>query len=378
MEKIFVIISLEGVNERIRSYIDKGYFNEAQKLSYEIEGFCDHVKSEFQKDGSTVYLLITDRIILECTLAMAETIPLLIDGLKELLKGDGKIACGFGYNMEEASKAMSRSRETLQIELYDDSLHKSNIDVLTLPINNSDPKVHEYKDKIKPKTKVAISGPDAQTELQAQAEYTNAIVQTLMPQQPAAPQEQPVPQDPNAPQPARKSLHELLTGTPAQGEQPQSEPAPASGTSPEDGETEKDESTGGMTPEEKSELDKIGESILSIKENIPHLMDLAERNPKAFKQSVGVINKLLAIAKEKFKKSEGAFEEQELLVAELNKAIQKFHYPIGTVKHRKKKQIVNNRASWRSLSSGQVMDDNGNAISIKSHNNNADSKTDVV
>lgn len=361
MQKIFVIISLEDVCERIRTYIDKGYFTEAQKLSYEIEGFCDHIKSEFQKDGSTIYLLITDRIILECTLAQAETIPLLVDGLKELLAGDGKVACGLGYNIEEASKAVMRSRETLDIELYDENLHKAD-HLQSLPLNNGDPRVHHYQDKVKPKKKQAIIGPDAQSELQVQTEYTNAIAQSMMPPPPPQPQMPQQAQDPNQP---RKSLHELLTGTPANGEGQEQQQQQPQGSEPlQESETETD-----ISPEEKSELDKIGESILSIKDNIPHLMDLAERNPKAFKQSVGVINKLLGLAKEKFKKSDGAFADQELLVDELNKAIQKFHYPVGTVKHRKKKQMVNGKASWRSMVSGQVMDEQGNAISVKSHNN---------
>lgn len=375
MKTIFAIISLEDVNARIRSYIDKGYFTEAQKLSYEIEGFCDHVKTEFQKDGSTIYLLISDRIILECTLAQAETIPLLVDGLRELLKGDGRIACGLGYDLDEATKATARSRASNQIELYDEDINKAE-SMRPLPMNNSDPAVQEApNEKKKPKLKQAIMGPDAQAELQAQTDYTNMIAQSFMPTPPPQPQmpQQPLQQGEMAP---RKSLHELLTGTPAQGQPPGQQPDGQSVQ--QDAEVEKDESSNGMTPEEKSELDKIGESILSIKENIPHLMDLAERNPQAFKQSVGVINKLLAIAKEKFKKTEGAFADQEALVDELNKAIQKFHYPVGTVKHRRKKQIINGRASWRSLQSGQVMDAQGNAISIKGHNKQAESKTPVV
>jgi hypothetical protein len=55
----------------------------------------------------------------------------------------------------------------------------------------------------------------------------------------------------------------------------------------------------------------------------------------------------------------------------LNKS-SKLRFPVGTIRNRKKKVIVNGKAVWRSIISGQVRDSQGNAISIKSHNKQAE------
>jgi hypothetical protein len=122
-------------------------------------------------------------------------------------------------------------------------------------------------------------------------------------------------------------------------------------------------------PEEDKEDDsnnKIGKLLDNIQQKLPQIMDLKTKDPAAFKQSMSLVHKLLDMAKK------DRIKKGEILTDELNKAL-RLKLPPGSVKGRKKKVVINGKAVWRSVASGQVADPTtGQAISVVSHNAAAD------
>ena len=362
--KIWAILSADKLTDRIRSLLDKGEFSQASSIHYSVLGFTEMIEKHLQKEAGSIFCFVPDRIVIECSVEMAEQIPLFVDGYKE--QTNTSIACGVGLSFLEASKALIKSRNTNKIEMYDPEVfNKSDNFDMELPINDTDPAVHEFKDNKKAKDeRKLVAGPSVEDELKLQTQYLAQLVQQFSGGQPppqqeqaaqqAQPQEQA--QDGQSPQ---KSLYEQLLGSPApqaSKDAEQSEPEVEKKAEPEEG----------MTPEDKNHLDQIGEGLTNIKAQIPQLMDLADRNPAAFKQAMNLIQKMLALAGKKVNKAEE-------LPADLKKAIEDAIsndsiYPVGTVKSRRKKIANNNRASWRGVASGMLKDAQGNAISVKSSN----------
>jgi hypothetical protein len=82
---------------------------------------------------------------------------------------------------------------------------------------------------------------------------------------------------------------------------------------------------------------------------------------------MSLVQKLLTLAHKN--KKNIAKRETEELTQLFNETLEKrVILPVGTVKNRKKKVLVNGKARWRSMISGQVKDQAGQAISVKSSN----------
>jgi len=162
-----------------------------------------------------------------------------------------------------------------------------------------------------------------------------------------------------------------------QGQEQQSKPQGKEETKKE--EIPENKSKNEIEPKE-DETTKLGNLLSQVKEVIPQLMGLADSNPEAFKSSMNIVNKIIKLAKlnREAKKSEyyEEFNELKKNVDELQKAkdwkprFKKEHidYPLGTVLGNKKLVTVNGRKTWRQMGSGQVMDEQGQAISVKASN----------
>lgn len=337
------------MTDKIKTLINKGEVEAANQMYWKVKAFQQKVLAFLQEKGLTAMSTIPEFLLFSCSEVHALEIPAMFEGFKMLT--DDAVACGVGLDWPEASKAMRRSRQTRKIELYDNEVMKAEDDLFDLqqPVNISDPKTHEYEDNIVEEKPKFISAPDAQQQMQIEQQFMQAQAAQMMPQQPQQQPQQAQPVEGDAP---RKSLLETLTGQ-RPPEKQKEEP------------TKKEEMP--EQEDDKSHMNQIGEALISIKQQIPQLMDLAERNPDAFKQTMTLVQKLLSIAKTKVKKSEHS--EMEDLVKKINSHMK---YPVGTTKGRKKKIVIRQngqeRTVWRSMASGQVMDDQGNPISVKQHN----------
>ncbi|RLF65138.1 MAG: hypothetical protein DRN30_04580, partial [Thermoplasmata archaeon] len=128
--------------------------------------------------------------------------------------------------------------------------------------------------------------------------------------------------------------------------------------------------------EESTSDDKIAAQLDNIKGQIPQIMGLADKDPKAFKQTMNMINKLIQLAHSRSKttkKSETREKIEQLIKAINSKASTKpsshgIIYPVGTRLGRYKKVLVEGKSTWREMSSGAVKDNSGNPISVKEYN----------
>jgi len=113
--------------------------------------------------------------------------------------------------------------------------------------------------------------------------------------------------------------------------------------------------------------DKLSNLLATVQDKMSEYTKLAETNPEAFKRVIALVHKLVDVAKAKNVKK----GEVETLADELNKAI-KLRLPVGTVKGRRKKVVIDGKEVWRSMASGQVKDSKGEAVSVRSSNAQAD------
>lgn len=396
--KVYILICLEGVSDKISGLIDAGYFGEAKNLDYNIWSLKDKIKSLISTRGGEYLLGTYERHVLYLPLSIAENLPLLLEGYKNVF-GD-RMYVGIGLTLPEAKKATDLSMVTGKIEMYDpeeeayQDLGKSDmIDGIDLEREifetSPQPNVFDRQHPEPPKadaTKFKIGqyvpGPDAQTALQLEAQMIQATVQVLnapaqqaqqqMQQQMEQMQQQQAQQQEDQKEPS--DLKEALSGEKsASGEKKESSSEKEKDS---DKKEEKDEKIGQDADkdsgDDNKEADKLATLLEMVNEKVPKLTDLADKNPEAFKKVIGLVHKIVDMAKEKKKD----LDKQEIkdMTEELNKAIKMF-YPVGTVKQGKKKVMKDGKASWRSVKAGMVKDNQGNAISVQSHNDKSDDGT---
>jgi hypothetical protein len=369
---VWVVINCQQVTDRIRSLLDGAYFSEATKMSNDIKSFSNKIENLVSTKGGHLYVLLDDRQVMEIPLTVAEELPNIIEGYRNAFRSN--LACGLGLTFDEAIRAVQKSLNTGEIEMHDPSSDTQYSDfdksepsfelspnVFSQSINNPDSLGRKSKtpkksneDEYDPFTRLSPQQENANEKqfLQTIAETLGAPSQEQMQQQMMAQQ-----QAQNPPRDLREALH----GGAVQGYQPKEE-------QPKESEQGSSDS---QQPEEDDEHDalnqKLGTLLSTVKEKLPQIMSLAESNPKVYEQAMKLVHKLVDVTKKKRKidKSEAVLNEAESITEELNKALR---FPVGAVHNRKKKVIVNGKAVWRSVISGLTMDNEGNAISTKSHN----------
>jgi hypothetical protein len=170
-------------------------------------------------------------------------------------------------------------------------------------------------------------------------------------------------------------LLETLNGGPVEGhtpEQSEDEDEDDQSANPEESEQASELASAVDEAEKATSDDKIAMTLDKIKSQIPQIMGLAEKDPKAFKQTMDMINKLLQVAHSREKGTKKS--ETRHLVEELVKAVNErgkthgIRFPVGTRLGRYRKVLIDGKEIWRQMASGQVQDNTGHAISIKEHN----------
>lgn len=379
--QVFVVISAQGISEKINDLVEGGYFAEARDLDFQLHSINDKVKSLIQERGGKLLLSTYEKIVLEVPYSIAEDMPnTLLIGYKKFF--GGLMYVGIGLDLREALLACRKSHITGNIEMYDPEqnfdvdLNKS-IDIDDNIFSEGSPNLYDHSNPPVPQPSAQEQtrelkykkGVTAEQAMQIEAQAIQMQVQQLnsgaeqIQQQMEQQMQQQAQQQP-------KNLNEALNGGPVEGQEQQAEEK-----EPKVGEKEMAESKSKEKEDEddNKESDKLATLLETVNEKIPKLSGLAEKNPEAFKKVISLVHKLVDMAKQK--KVEKA--EVAKMTEDLNKAI-KMHYPLGTVKNGKKKVEIGGKAKWRSVRAGQVKDVEGNAISVASHNAKVDDGTEGV
>lgn len=379
---VWVVISASEAQSRLVELIDSGNLAEAVGFSSALNGLINKMKSFVQQYGGGMPIYLYERIVMQISTSTAEQLPMIIKGYSEAL--NNKIAVGIGLTMEEASRAAQTSRHTGNIELYDPESRydyeeviksgmkprrwKSNV---VLPPNIFDPTVPDAEPYASSVEETDSSIPTLEEALENEAKLVQAIQGQIggnqMQQQEQQEQQQ---------QQQPRDLLESLNGGPVEGHEPQvqsQEPEAA----PENIENELTSEI--EEAEESTADDKIAMQLDKIKGQIPQIMGLAQKDPKAFKQTMNMINKLIQLAHNRSrstKKSETRERIEDLIKSINHRASGRpsaggHRFPVGTRLGRYKKVLVEGKEKWREMSSGITKDKDGSPISIKESNEQA-------
>lgn len=382
---VWVIINCQPIVNAMRDRLDHGAFSEINSLLSYLKSFEEKLSSMAQAVGGHVYVMLYERIVLEIPITLAEQVPDMVKELKSKLGPE--ISCGIGLDYDEANRACQISAGTGRIEMYGEDTQKNDEyaePAFELPPNLFNPDMqHTVNNPIPDRhvdQKAPVLRPALEQELQMDAQYLQAIGQTLgagaaqEAQQQAAQQQQQAGGEGEEGEGPRDLL-EALNGGPVDGHQPEDEDEEGSKESKGDSEEGETEEKGEEDGEESAEGDaKLASSLLNIRDRIPELIALQEKNPEAFKQSLAMIQKLIGLARSR-KKSSTKKSEIDQINGKLDDLTKKIamKYPVGTRKGRKVKVIIDGKAVWRSMSAGRVSDSKGQPISVKSHNAAAES-----
>ncbi len=391
---VWVMIVTDGVSEKISDLIDSGYFAEAMDLDSQLKAVTAKLKSLVGERGGEIHLSTYSRQVLALPVTLAEEMPLILAGYRKVF--GMLMAVGMGLDLREAALAAKKSVFTNDIELYDPKDESYDQLKKTLQIEddsfNFQPNLFDETHPPSPKADSSkdsvgkyVPGLDAQQSLEAENQLVQGTVQQLM--GPAQEMQQQIQQqmEQQAQQEQQQgdgeggpdSLLEALSGEKKSDKPKSSSKEKDSDEDDSDGKSSKvsDKSDDSDSDEDDSDdsedtNEKLGKLLADVQDKLPKLMEMHDKNPEAFKKVVNLIHKLVAVAKAR-KGDEAKKAEAMDMTEALNKALH-LHYPVGTVKRRKKKVIVDGKATWRSVAAGQVQDDKGNAISVDSHNSAKD------
>lgn len=388
---IWVVVSASEAQSRLVDLIDKGYLAEAIGFSNTLNAMTNKMKKFIQQFGGSMPIALYERLIMQIPSSAADQIPSIMKSYSEAL--NGKIAVGMGLTMEEAARAAEKSTFSGQIELYDPEEISNDIEFyeksgqksrrfsygVVLPPNLFDPTTPDEA-QYKTSTEDDIAPiPTPEQQMQAEAQLIQAVAEQLG----AGEAQKQMEQQQEAQQAGGRDLLESLNGGPVDGhepqeEQPQEQPKQAQSSSEKQGDGDEQQLEAQVEEaEEVTTDDKLAMTLDKVKNQIPQIMGLAESNPKAFKDTMNMINKLIQLAhtrSKNTKKSEYRLQIENLIKAiNLKAAYGKpktngIIYPPGTRLGRYKKVLVDGKQKWREMSSGAIQDDKGKAISVKEFN----------
>jgi hypothetical protein len=351
-ESVYIVLSCRQIGDKLSKLIDRGMMTEANRLSQNLKSFYDEVESFAQNCGGHLHLHLYEKSVLELPSTRADQ---MVEFSEEFEKRfHYKLAMGIGLSMLEASEAAERSESTGEIELYGSELDEeaASKPKEDKPLSNVfDPVQPEEPDYALPEPQPAAPPKSLSPEQAAQGNA--ALIQAMA---------QELGFNPNPPQPPATppSQAEVQGGAQQQPEPEQKE--------------EVDEQ------ESDPVGDRLAQTLHTVHEKIPQIMALADKNPAAFKATMNMVNKLVAVAKQhqskkKVQKSKLTKDQDVKKAAHVETPVP-HAAPIGTQFNGKKKVLVGGRARWRSMRSGQVKDQNGAPISVKEINAESEAKAD--
>lgn len=363
---VFVVISCQGVADAIKDAVDQGRFSEARSLSYQAAGLARKLASHVQEKGGHLDVFLLERQVMEVPSTVAEDMPNYLEPYMSELPG--MVAAGMGLTFREAVSAMQASEISGEIEMYDpDNVKFSGVSEYVkaeqpyqIPVNMFD--VTVPGEKPIESDEDFKSRPSADEEMQAQAMLVQALAQIMGGGQQM---QQPQQQDP-------RDLREALEGGQIDGYQPHEDAGDKSpkkdskGSDSGDKSPKKDTSDKEVEKEEEGDTDdRLDKLLHGVKASIPQIMALHDKNPEAYKAAMSLVQKLVAVAKER------RVKKAEEITDALNKALK---LPIGSRRGNRRKVLVNGREAWRQMASGQVQDQQGQPISVKSSNKASEGK----
>lgn len=375
MDNLWVVMVSRQIADSIRQDLESGLFTKATNSTNLLKSFQQNLANICQNTGGHVHTFLPEWMTMQCQPSVVEQVPNLVESFNNQI--GHSIACGIGMSFEEAVRAALESESTGHIVLYQEEVKKAEEQELPPNLFDYDSQKVANTDKAKiDKVKYAVA-PDFKASAKISEINVQNMVQQLggnamqQMQQQMATQQQQAMQAQKKPRDLTEALHgeQIQNRNPYAGEQ-QKEPEQNKKQPEQPKQQEQEQPESGIEKDEMGESPdddahhKLGNALLQIKQEIPQLMDLSEKNPDAFKQTMALIQKLLNFTKKtkkQFKKS-----EIETLTEDLNKRLKSL--PIGTVRNRRKKVLVNGKAVWRSVASGMVKDLSGEPISVKSSN----------
>lgn len=399
---IWVVINATEAQSRLIEFIDGGSLAEAVGFSSALSSMIEKMKLFTQQYGGSIPIALYERMVMQLPSSAVEQLPSIIKGYSEAL--NNKIAVGIGLTMEEASKSAQKSIHSGEIELYDpednydyeESIEKGGMSTrrwksgVVLPPNIFDPTVPDeaqYKQVVE---QANIKLPSLEEQMQGETKIIQAIVGQMGMEQVQQQMQQMQEQQAQAEAQQPGDLLESLNGGPVDGHTPEEEEgqedAPKNDSEASEGQSSDQEGQEAALAEEVEEAqdstsdDKIAMQLDQIKGQIPQIMGLAQKDPKAFKQTMNMINKLIQLAHNRSKttKKSETRDHLEQLIKDINmRAASRpktggHQFPVGTRMGKYKKVLVDGMEKWREMSSGVLLDSKGNAISVKENNKQRD------
>jgi hypothetical protein len=358
-------LACDAAVDVIRDAVDGGRFEQARELAYKIKGLSQKLKSTVQEKGGHLHFFILDRQVLEVPESVAETLPnILSDYTQEL-----HVFVGMGMTFREAAMACRASKLSGEIEMYDAtdprfegvSEYFKSENPFELPVNLFDVTMPE-NEEIEPEAgnSKGPAIPSIQEALSAEAQLVQAMAQAM---QGGAPE-----QAQAAQQAQPRDLREALEGQQIQGYQPQQpQQAQAAQQAQQAQPAQPAEETAQAAPEEPDTGERLNGLLSQVKESLPNIMELHDKNPQAYRAAMNLIQKLVMVAKER------NVQKAEEITEALNKKLE-LRLPVGFRRGNKRKVLVNGREVWREMSAGMVQDSHGQPISIKEANREAQNK----
>jgi hypothetical protein len=279
----------------------------------------------------------------------------------------GLIAVGMGLSFREAVAAMHASIATGDIEMYDpenpifegvgEYIRKVE-QPLELPVNMFDATIPKVEGE-DPDQDGFVAKPEFEKDVEMQSAMVQAMAQVLQggqqQQQQMMQQAQQQPRD----------LREALEGKQVDGYAPAEEGEEGKGKKSKDSEGSGEKSeTKGDDEGDEGDSDKLDALLGKVKESLPQIMALHDKNPQAYKAAMALVQKLVQVAKQ------GKTKKAEEVTDELEKAI-RLRLPVGARKGNKRKVLVDGKEVWRSMAAGQVQDSKGQPISVRESNKEA-------
>ena len=406
---IWVVIRNDAIVQNLKSLIDSGDLAGANKMSFTLKAFIDKINSQIQQHGCHVQILSESRIIMQIPASIGTDIEMIVKGYEDQF--NSKPAVGIGLNFEEAVTAAQYSFKSGEIEMYDPETHSGEIQE---DDEEFDRNVAGYKkiDRDGQVTNQPPLLPSLEESVQMENKLIQGMTQQLMGGQQEGQQQQgqqqaqhqlmsQAPEDPaqqlqteeTTPQPfTPRNLLEILLGHPMQAHEddqalddhelhPYLHSDMDKQHQQEEQLAQQQQAQVQAQPEQPQEdqhadLKGITEHMTG---KIPELMQLAQNDPAAFKQSMNLVNKLLKLKG----KQPSEVQKTELIedYQELTKSRAFLHavrrgkgfkhsYPVGTrLGRRIKVKLPNGRTTWRQAESGLVQNVDGTPISVKSNNN---------
>ena len=396
---VWVVISASEAQSRLVEFIDNGRLAEAVGYSNALKSLIEKMKSFVQQYGGGIPIYLYERIVMQLPSSAAEQLPSIIKGYGEALSN--KIAVGIGLTMDEASRAAKKSLYSGEIEMFDpeeqETFAKSGMKArrwktdVVLPPNTFDPTIPD-EEMYTEEAEIKHTGiPSIEEAIQNESKLIQAIGSQIGMSQMQESMKQAQQQQAQAQQAAQgqeeegqpRDLLEALHGGKVEGHNPEvqeeEQGEEQAAKAPEVKQAEKEIEGEIEEAESVTADDKIAMQLDNIKGQIPQIMGLATSNPKAFKQTMDMINKLIQLAHNRSKTTEKNETREKLdnLIKAINQRSESrpktnYHrFPVNTRLGKWKKVMVNGKEKWRELSSGAIQDNTGQPISVRQHNREA-------